>query len=157
MSHYKVITGIKASYSIIPGSSAYLFAYSFTFLFPPRCLPPYRAKEVSASQWPAELCWRERKLLIDQPMSEWIKVEARRSVAPGLRGWWLGVGLTNASQKKEDKTYIGLWVVEAPKFSSYRLTDDGEVLSLTRLPAALYPQENSWYSFLLEAESNPGS
>jgi hypothetical protein len=24
-------------------------------------------------------------------------------------------------------------------------------------PAALYPQEDSWYSFLLEAESTPGS
>jgi hypothetical protein len=23
-------------------------------------------------------------------------------------------------------------------------------------PAALYPQEDSWYSFLLEAESTPG-
>jgi hypothetical protein len=35
-------------------------------------------------------------------------------------------------------------------------TDGGEVVSLTRRPAALYPQEDSWYSFLLEAESTVG-
>jgi hypothetical protein len=39
-------------------------------------------------------------------------------------------------------------------FLDNRLTDGGEV-SLTR-PPALYPQEYSWYSFLLEAESTPG-
>jgi hypothetical protein len=38
-----------------------------------------------------------------------------------------------------------------PHFLDNRLTDGGEV-SLTRRPAALYPQEDSWYSFLLEAE-----
>jgi hypothetical protein len=37
-----------------------------------------------------------------------------------------------------------------------RLTDGGEVVSLTRRPAVLYPQEDSWYSFVLEAESTPG-
>jgi hypothetical protein len=37
-----------------------------------------------------------------------------------------------------------------------RLTDGGEFVSFTRQPAALYPQEDSWYSFLLEAESTPG-
>jgi hypothetical protein len=35
------------------------------------------------------------------------------------------------------------------------LTDGGEVVGLTRQWAALYPQDDSWYSFLLEAE--PGS
>jgi hypothetical protein len=29
-----------------------------------------------------------------------------------------------------------------------RLTDGSENVSLTRLPAALYPQEDSWYSFV---------
>jgi hypothetical protein len=33
------------------------------------------------------------------------------------------------------------------------LRDGGEVVSLTRRPAALYPQEDFWYSFLLETES----
>jgi hypothetical protein len=37
-----------------------------------------------------------------------------------------------------------------------RLTDGGKVVSLTRRQAALYPQEDSWYSFLLEAEPTPG-
>jgi hypothetical protein len=46
--------------------------------------------------------------------------------------------------------------VEAPTLSN-RLTDGGEVVSLTRRPAALYPREDSWYSSLLEAESTPGS
>jgi hypothetical protein len=43
-----------------------------------------------------------------------------------------------------------------PHFLDNRLTDGGEVVSLTP-PAALYPQENFWYSFLLEAESTPGT
>jgi hypothetical protein len=30
------------------------------------------------------------------------------------------------------------------------------LLALTHLPAALYTQEDSWYSFLLDAESIPG-
>jgi hypothetical protein len=36
-----------------------------------------------------------------------------------------------------------------------RLTDGGKVVSLTRR-SSFTPQENSWYSFLLEAESTPG-
>jgi hypothetical protein len=37
-----------------------------------------------------------------------------------------------------------------------RLTDGGGVVSLTRQSAARYPPEDSWYSFLLEAESIQG-
>jgi hypothetical protein len=52
---------------------------------------------------------------------------------------------------------VGLWDVEAPTFSlDNRLIDGGEFVSLTRWPAALYPQEDSWDSSLLEAESTPG-
>jgi hypothetical protein len=39
-------------------------------------------------------------------------------------------------------------------FLDNRLTDGDEVVSLTLRPAA--PQEDSWYSFLLEAESPQG-
>jgi hypothetical protein len=43
----------------------------------------------------------------------------------------------------------------APTFSlDNRLTDGGKVVSLTRR-LSLIPQEDSWYSFLLEAESTP--
>jgi hypothetical protein len=42
-----------------------------------------------------------------------------------------------------------------PHYLDNLLTDGGEV-SFTRPPAALYPQEDSWYSFLLEAQSTPG-
>jgi hypothetical protein len=38
---------------------------------------------------------------------------------------------------------------------SSHLTDDGETVSLTRQPT-FTPREDSLYSFLLEAESNPG-
>jgi hypothetical protein len=41
-----------------------------------------------------------------------------------------------------------------PHFLDNRLTDDGEV-SLTRRPP-FTPKEDSWYSFVLEAESTPG-
>jgi hypothetical protein len=41
-----------------------------------------------------------------------------------------------------------------PHFLDNRLTDGGEVEPYAL--AALYPQEDSWYSFLLEAASTPG-
>jgi hypothetical protein len=40
-----------------------------------------------------------------------------------------------------------------PHFPDNRLTDCGEVVTLTRRQ----PQEDLWYSFLLDAESTPGS
>jgi hypothetical protein len=42
-----------------------------------------------------------------------------------------------------------------PHFLDTRLTEGGEVVSPTRRLAVLYPQEDSWYSFLLEAEWTP--
>jgi hypothetical protein len=46
--------------------------------------------------------------------------------------------------------------VEAPTFClDSRLTDGGKVVIPTRRPP-FTPQEGSWYSFLLEAESTPG-
>jgi hypothetical protein len=42
--------------------------------------------------------------------------------------------------------------VEAPTFSDIQLTDGGEVVKPYAL-TAFYPQEDSWYSFLLQAES----
>jgi hypothetical protein len=45
--------------------------------------------------------------------------------------------------------------VEAPTFSDNRLTDGGKVVSPTRRPH-FTPQEDFWYTFLLEAESTPG-
>jgi hypothetical protein len=50
---------------------------------------------------------------------------------------------------------LGLGEVEAPTFSDIRLIDGGKVVSPTHQPL-FYPQETSWYSFLLEAESTPG-
>jgi hypothetical protein len=50
---------------------------------------------------------------------------------------------------------IDLWHVEAPLFyrqSAHRWRWSCQPYA----PAALYPQEDSWYSFLLEAESTPG-
>jgi hypothetical protein len=42
-----------------------------------------------------------------------------------------------------------------PYFLDNRLTDGGKVASPTRRPS-FTSQEDSWYSFLLEAESTPG-
>jgi hypothetical protein len=44
--------------------------------------------------------------------------------------------------------------VEASTFSDIRLIDGGKVVSPRGRPL-FYPQEDSWYSFLLEAESTP--
>jgi hypothetical protein len=52
----------------------------------------------------------------------------------------------------------GQQVCEMLRFTHFlhtRLTDGDEVFSLTRQPP-FTPQEDSWYSFLLEAESTPG-
>jgi hypothetical protein len=43
-----------------------------------------------------------------------------------------------------------------PHFIDNRLTDGGEIVSLTRRPP-FTPQKDFWYSFLLEAELTPGS
>jgi hypothetical protein len=42
-----------------------------------------------------------------------------------------------------------------PHFLDSRLTDGGEVVIPTHKPS-FTPQEDSWYSFLFEAESTPG-
>jgi hypothetical protein len=42
-----------------------------------------------------------------------------------------------------------------PHYLNSRLTDGGKVVSLMRRPP-FTPQEDSWYSFLLEVESTPG-
>jgi hypothetical protein len=50
----------------------------------------------------------------------------------------------------------GLWEIEALTFSiDNRLTDVGKVVSLMCQPP-FTPQDDSWYSFLLEAELTPG-
>jgi hypothetical protein len=52
----------------------------------------------------------------------------------------------------------GPWGCETsrlPHFLDSRLVDGGKVVSLTRRPL-FTPQEDFWYSFLLEAESTPG-
>jgi hypothetical protein len=50
---------------------------------------------------------------------------------------------------------LGCETSRLPHFLDSQLTDSGEVVSfMFRLPS--YPQEDSWYSFLLEAESTPG-
>jgi hypothetical protein len=49
----------------------------------------------------------------------------------------------------------GYKMLRLPHFLHNRLTDDGEVVSLTRR-LLFTPQEDSWYSFLLEAESASG-
>jgi hypothetical protein len=45
--------------------------------------------------------------------------------------------------------------LRVPQYLDNRLTDGGKVVSLTRRPL-FTPQEDSWYSFLLEVESTSG-
>jgi hypothetical protein len=49
----------------------------------------------------------------------------------------------------------GCETLRVPQYLDIRLTDGGRVVSLRRRPP-FTPQESSWYSFLLEAESTPG-
>jgi hypothetical protein len=50
---------------------------------------------------------------------------------------------------------LGLREVEAPTFSDIPVIDSGKVVSPTCWPPFTHPQEDSWYSFLLKAESTP--
>jgi hypothetical protein len=64
----------------------------------------------------------------------------------------------NCNKKKGNRPWrpIGLQDVEAPTFClDNRLTHGGKVVSPTRQPPFI-PQEDSWYSFLLEAELTQG-
>jgi hypothetical protein len=69
----------------------------------------------------------------------------------------------NIKRKRKDKVIPvtgrgGPLVCETsrlPHFLDNRLTDGGRVVSLTRRPP-FTSQEDSWYSFLLEAESASG-
>jgi hypothetical protein len=49
----------------------------------------------------------------------------------------------------------GCETLRVPHYLDNRLTDGGKVVSLTRRPL-FTPQEDFWYSFLLDAESTPG-
>jgi hypothetical protein len=49
----------------------------------------------------------------------------------------------------------GCEMLRVPHYLDSRLTDDGKVVSITCQPP-FTPQEDSWYSFLLEAELTPG-
>jgi hypothetical protein len=69
----------------------------------------------------------------------------------------------NADYKKGKANPVtgreGPYGCETSRFQHFldsRLTDGDEVVSLTRRPGGIYPQEDSWYSFLLETESTPG-
>jgi hypothetical protein len=86
----------------------------------------------------------------------------------GLREFYERVLRTFGSNKEEGKKShpcnrprrpIGFWDVEAPTFPvDSRLRDGGKVVSLTRRPSFTPPppQEDIWYSFLLDTESTPG-
>jgi hypothetical protein len=68
-------------------------------------------------------------------------------------------GICNKKSKDILVTGLGYpWGCEMlrfPHFLDSRLIDGGKVVSLTPRPH-FTPQKNSWYSFLLEAESTPG-
>jgi hypothetical protein len=49
---------------------------------------------------------------------------------------------------------LGLQEVDAATFSDIRLIDGGKVIS--PIASHFLPQEDSWYSFLFEAELTPG-
>jgi hypothetical protein len=52
---------------------------------------------------------------------------------------------TNGKEAAGPKMFWKMWSREG----------GGEV-TLARQPRSLYPQQDSWYSFLIETESNPG-
>jgi hypothetical protein len=66
-----------------------------------------------------------------------------------------GMFLVKLLREREGEGPLGCELLMLPHFLDNRLTDGGKVVSLMRwLP--LTHQEDSWYSFLLEAELTPG-
>jgi hypothetical protein len=72
-----------------------------------------------------------------------------------VAGYETGEKKVNPSLQRESP-----WGCETSRFPHFLenwLTDGGEVVNLTRRPPFTpLPQKDSWYSFLLEAESTPG-
>jgi hypothetical protein len=68
------------------------------------------------------------------------------------------IKVTNkSSENLAELKYFGMIVTNQNYIhEDSRLTDGGEVVSLTRRQP-FTPQEDSWYSFLLKTESTPGS
>jgi hypothetical protein len=52
---------------------------------PYRGLPPYLGEEVYAPQWPGELCWRERKLLVRPSVPDRSKGRGQTKCSPRTR------------------------------------------------------------------------
>jgi hypothetical protein len=69
---------------------------------------------------------------------------------------WLCTNWTG--QRKKKRRYCKPWnlLSRLPHFLDNRLTHGGEVVNLTRRPP-FTPQEDSWYSFLLQAKSIAGA
>jgi hypothetical protein len=61
-------------------------------LIPPQGLQPYRGEEIFAPQWPTELCWRERKLLVGPPMPDRPKGSGQAKCSPWSSRLGLGWG-----------------------------------------------------------------
>jgi hypothetical protein len=59
---------------------------------PPRGLPPYPGEEVCKPQWPGELCWWVRKLLVEPPMPDRWKRRGQTKCSPWCSrlGVWHG-------------------------------------------------------------------
>jgi hypothetical protein len=133
---------------------------------------------VCVPQWPKELCWRERKLLVEPPVPK--RSKGRGETKCILWSSVVGVGHGTNDPAAEKFTVAELWRRPAPTqrctkvalslkqaLEAHRLWDV-EVPTFSRqsahrwrwgcqpyAPAALYLQEDSWYSFLLEDESTP--
>jgi hypothetical protein len=66
---------------------------------PPRGLPPYRGEDVWAPQWPGELCWWERKLLVGSLMPHRSKGKAHKKSSPWSSGFGIGHVITPPPQR----------------------------------------------------------
>jgi hypothetical protein len=97
---------------------------------------------------PPRDCYRETGLLV-----------SRETASTIVTGHLVYFVLSQANKTCSHKKIIPVESVEAlrvaPTFSDIRLTDGGKVVSPRRRPL-FTPQEDSWYSFLIEAESTPG-
>jgi hypothetical protein len=77
-----------------------IYIYDSNFLVSPCGLLPYRWEEVFASQWPGELCWRERKLLVGPLMPDRSKDRGQMKRSPWSSRLGYGCGANDPTTKK---------------------------------------------------------
>jgi hypothetical protein len=74
--------------------------FMYIFICPSRGLPPYFGEEVCSPQWREELCWRERKLLVEPAKTDSLKGKSQKKHSPLSSRLGVGPGTNDSTPEK---------------------------------------------------------